>query len=97
MTKPKYEKPIITSIGLPIKRAQGFDTEGACFTGNDAGGSGGVCDSGLDTTSDIPTGCNSGSIAEKYTCSSGDIEKDDGCTDGYTIYGGAACGAGSNN
>lgn len=99
MSKPKYVKPTLTSVGLPIKRAQGFETEGYCGAGNSAGITGGICNNGIKPEGTIEDDCGYGNGATNG-CSSGDLGGygiDDGCKDGYTIYGGAPCSAGSNN
>ena len=98
MSKPKYEKPVLSSIGLPIKRAQGFDILGYCGQGNLAGGTGASCDGGIELSGTIPDSCGGGDYATN-SCGGGghvDWHVDDGCGDGYTIYDGAACDTGIN-
>lgn len=90
MSKPKYQKPVLSSIGLPIKRAQGFEVESYCAQGNSAGGTGGECNNGWAPKEDTvlgPSACDVGNTNFVY----------DGCVSGYTIYtSGAVCDSGSN-
>lgn len=98
MSKPKYTKPVLSSIGLPVKRAQGFEIEGFCGAGSSAGGPGGACEGGTGLSGDIPSHCGTG-FGAATSCGSGfgQGEVSDGCESGITIYGGAPCSAGSNN
>lgn len=99
MSKPKYVKPTLTSVGLPIKRAQGFETEGYCTSGNSAGIAGGTCGSGINPEAPMTDDCDYGEGAT-LSCPTGNLAGlgfVDGCNNGNTIYGGAPCTAGSNN
>jgi len=88
MVKPKYTKPTLTSVGLPIKRAQGFETEGYCGTGGLAGKDhSGYCSSGLNPTGNVDD-CSSGGL--------GTSNYPDGCSNGNTAYGSGACDTGNS-
>jgi hypothetical protein len=83
--KKKYEKPKLSSLNMPVVKAQGFEVMGVCSTGSFVG------DGGL---GDCNTGFLPKSLLGNCSPGSGDSAAGSSCSDGS--WAGTSCGLGSD-